>query len=75
MSQTARHIEKEVAGALKRNYPGMTHYMADKWDTLAQQKLEGGAPNNFILMQNDRLYAPFNSSVGRFSNAAMNKFF
>ena len=67
-----RHIEKEVTEAVKLNYPGMSHYKADEWDTITQQKIEGGAPNNFLLMKNDRQRAPFNSTVHRFSSLVRN---
>ena len=53
-SQTGRQIEREVTAAAKLNYPGMAHYNSNNWDTLAHQKIEGGAPSNFLLMKNDR---------------------
>ena len=67
-STTGRHIEKEVSHAAKLNYPGFNQYNANEWDTLAQEKIEGGAPNNFLLMKNDRQRAPFNSTVHRFAD-------
>ena len=33
------------------------------------QMIQGGAPNNFILMKNEKQVAPFNSTVGRFKNS------
>ena len=52
---------------MKLNYPSMVAYSgANEWDTIAQQKIEGGAPSNFLLMKNDRQRAPFNSTVHRF---------
>jgi len=45
----------------------MAYYNAEEWDTIAKQKIEGGAPNNFLLMKNDRQRAPFNSTVHRFA--------
>ena len=66
-STTGRHIEKEVNHAAKLNYPGMMAYSgANEWDTISQQKIECGAPPNFLLMKNDRQRAPFNSTVHRF---------
>ena len=67
-SKTGRLIEDEVSHASKLAYPGVQHYTANEWDTIGQQKIEGGAPNNFLLMKNDRQRAPFNSTVHRFSN-------
>lgn len=50
----------------------MSYYSAEAWDTMAQQKIEGGAPNNFLLMKNVRQRAPFNSTVHRFQTTATN---
>lgn len=30
---------------------------------IGKDKIEGGAPNNFLLLKNDRLSAPFGSTV------------
>jgi hypothetical protein len=30
---------------------------------IGSQSMEGGAPNNFLLLKNDRLAAPFGSTV------------
>ena len=67
-SATGRLIENEINYAQKINYPGMTKYEANDWQTIGHQKIEGGAPNNFLLMKNDRQRAPFNSTVNRFSS-------
>jgi len=50
----------------------MEHYNANEWNAISQQKIEGGAPNNFLLMKNDRQRAPFNSTVNRFSTVGKN---
>jgi hypothetical protein len=33
---------------------------------MANNKITGGAPNNFLLMRNEKHVAPFNSTVSRF---------
>ena len=53
-SATGRQIEKELNHAEKLNYPGIQHYMANEWDTMSQQRIQGGAPSNFLLMKNER---------------------
>lgn len=30
---------------------------------IGQRKIDGGAPNNFLLLRNDKLAAPFGSTV------------
>ena len=66
VSTTSRFIENELNHAAKLDYPGMAKYKSNNWDTIGQQRIEGGAPNNFLLMKNDRQRAPFNSTVHRF---------
>ncbi len=53
-STTGRLIETEINQAQKLNYPGMEYYNSNDWNAISQQKIEGGAPNNFLLMKNDR---------------------
>jgi len=33
---------------------------------MTDSRIEGGAPNNFVLMRNDRQVAPFQSTLTRF---------
>ena len=47
--------------ATRLNTPSVCHY--DESRNLSSFRIEGGAPNNFLLMKNDRLVAPFKSTV------------
>ena len=47
--------------ATKLNTPSVCHY--DEPRNIGSFSIEGGAPNNFLLMKNDRLVAPFHSTV------------
>jgi hypothetical protein len=35
---------------------------------MGKQPIQGGAPNNFLLMKNEKLVAPFQSTVTRFKS-------
>ena len=52
-SQTVRQIQREINHAVKLNYPGSQAY-SDQSMMIGVNKLEGGAPNNFLLMKNER---------------------
>ena len=47
--------------ATKLNTPSVGQY--DESRNIGSYSIEGGAPNNFLLMKNDRLVAPFQSTV------------
>jgi len=55
---------------VKRNMPCAGEY--DDPRQLGKIKIEGGAPNNFLLMKNERQSAPFNSTVQK-QGGAINK--
>ena len=65
-SQTVRQIQHEVNHAVKLNYPAANQY-EDEHLKIGGFNIEGGAPNNFLLMKNDRQRAPFNSTVRQLS--------
>ena len=65
-STTGRLLEDNIkkasrvqAGAPGQYEPSMT---------MGKQPIQGGAPNNFLLMKNEKLVAPFQSTVTRFKS-------
>ena len=65
-SETVRQIQREVNNAVKLNYPAANQYDNEHLK-IGGFSIEGGAPNNFLLMKNDRQRAPFNSTVRQLS--------
>jgi hypothetical protein len=53
---------------IKFHWPAAGQY--ENKDQLGQFKLSGGAPNNFLLLKNNKFSAPFSSTVNRFGSEA-----
>lgn len=51
----------QLTSLSKDKMPSATQY--NPFRSFGSVALEGGAPNNFLLMKNDRLVAPFGSTV------------
>jgi hypothetical protein len=52
-SNTGRSMEQHIQRHQKLNYPDMNAYTSEV-NNIGTLKIEGGAPNNFLLMKNDR---------------------
>lgn len=60
-SKTDRTIGNLLSKGARSSMPPPGAY--EQVGNLAQNLIQGGAPNNFLLMKNDRLVAPFQSTV------------
>ena len=63
-STTARSFDPSVTSAIKQDYPAAGAY--DEKRQLGAFNLQGGAPNNFLLLKFTKSAAPFTSTVPRF---------
>lgn len=66
-STTGRLIEDDINRVLKTQSGHVAQYELDLKD-IGRPPVSGGAPNNFLLMKNERLVAPFQSTVTRFKH-------
>ncbi len=64
-STTGRVIEEELKNNLKHQAAVVGQYET-AITAIGKTSTQGGAPNNFLLMKNERLVAPFQSTVTRF---------
>ena len=53
-------MDRDLKYTLKQNLPSATQYIESR--EFGMKPADGGAPNNFLLMRNDKLCAPFNST-------------
>lgn len=60
-STTDRAIYQHTSLEVKKCAPDFGSY--EETRTIGSIKVEGGAPNNFLLLRNDKLAAPFGSTV------------
>lgn len=66
-STTGRLFENEL-NQIKKTQVGMVGQYETQIDKVGKGPTQGGAPNNFLLMKNERLVAPFQSTVTRFKS-------
>jgi len=64
-STTGRLIEDELKLVKKTDAAAVGQY-EPQLAGIGKNLTQGGAPNNFLLMKNERLVAPFQSTVTRF---------
>ncbi len=60
-STTGRSLSLQLSHDLKRGVPSIGTYEESR--LIGREQIEGGAPNNFLLLKNDKLSAPFGSTV------------
>jgi len=68
MSTSERTFDTKLDSNIKFHWPAVGQY--DENRSFASLKLQGGAPNNFLLLKNNKSAAPFQSTVARFSSGA-----
>ena len=66
-STTGRHIEDDLKKTVKNTGAVVGQYEPVN-SGIGKTSTQGGAPNNFLLMKNERLVAPFQSTVTRFKS-------
>jgi hypothetical protein len=67
-STSTRSFDPKLEQNIKFHWPAAGQY--ENKDQIGQFKLTGGAPNNFLLLKNNKTSAPFSSTVSRFGPAA-----
>ena len=60
-------MDHQIEHEKKLMMPGAGQYETNL-STFGGSRIEGGAPNNFVLMRNDRQVAPFSSTLSRFKS-------
>lgn len=63
-STTSRSLDAQLRELQKKQQPGVGHYGVER--DMAAFQITGGAPNNFLLMRNEKVQAPFSTTVKRF---------
>eukprot|EP00347_Sterkiella_histriomuscorum_P018631 403344779 len=69
-SQTGRSLDQNLSYHIKQQSPADGQYNSSQG--LAHSFIQGGAPNNFLLMKNEKRQAPFQSTVNRFKSVDSN---
>ena len=64
-SCSTRTFDDKLESNIKFHWPAAGQYETNK-SSLGSFKLQGGAPNNFLLLKNTKSAAPFTSTVPRF---------
>jgi hypothetical protein len=62
-SGTERQLDKELRHTIRENLPSAAQYRDNRG--IGELSVQGGAPNNFLLLQNERVAVPFNSSCAK----------
>lgn len=65
VSNTRRGLDEELHRNQKQGIPCVGHYEQD-FLNMSNNIISGGAPNNFLLMRNEKQVVPFNMSATRF---------
>ena len=65
-SVSTRSFDPKLDSAIKFHWPAAGQY--EERDQFGAFSLQGGAPNNFLLLKNNKSAAPFQSTVPRFSS-------
>ena len=64
-SLSTRAFDSKLESNIKFHWPAAGQYDA-KGMEIGQPSLQGGAPNNFLLLKSNKSAAPFTSTVPRF---------
>jgi len=62
---STRTFDAKLEQNIKFHWPAAGQYDT-KGKNIGQQTLQGGAPNNFLLLKSNKSAAPFTSTVPRF---------
>lgn len=65
---STRSFDAKLESHLKYNWPAAGQY--EEKAQFGSFTLQGGAPNNFLLLKNNKSAAPFQSTVPRFASEA-----
>jgi hypothetical protein len=61
ISTTDRSFSQQIQNEVKRGGPSIGSYAEVR--QIGRNSIDGGAPSNFLLLKNDKLAAPFGSTV------------
>ena len=67
-SLSTRAFDSKLESNIKFHWPAAGQYDNAKGPEIGQQSLQGGAPNNFLLLKSNKSAAPFTSTVPRFQS-------